>query len=150
MPKGYGIKGPAEGRGLLAWSTVQSAMLSARNYWVVTASPDGQPHAVPVWGLWHDDMFFFSTDPVSRKGRNMAAGSPVVVHLESGDEAVIIEGHARRVAQDEVLAELDRLYFGKYGFHLDAGVTYAVELVKAFAWSERDFPDSATRWMLRP
>jgi hypothetical protein len=147
MPAGYGIKGPQEGRGLLPWSHVESRMQSARNYWLVTSTADGIPHAAPVWGLWHDGAFYFSTDPKSRKGLDLSSGRPVVVHLESGDEAVILEGQPAGVRDGELLKRLDELYFKKYEFHLDVGASYRVEPLKAFAWSETDFPTSATRWI---
>src|SRR3972149_6490370 len=47
MPGSYGLKGPKEGRGLLPWSQVQASLQSARNYWVVTSSAEGIPHAAP-------------------------------------------------------------------------------------------------------
>jgi hypothetical protein len=74
----------------------------------------------------------------------------VVVHLESGEEAVILEGRPARVRDGELLKQLDGLYFKKYGFHLDTGASYQVVPVKALAWSEADFPTSATRWMFGP
>jgi hypothetical protein len=150
MPAGYGIKGPREGRGLLPWSHVETSLQSARNYWLVTSTDDGIPHAAPLWGLWHDGRFFFSTDPKSRKGLNLASGRPVVVHLESGDEAVILEGRPARVQDGELLKQLDELYLKKYGFHLDVGASYHVVPSKALAWSEADFPTSATRWRFGP
>ena len=149
MPGSYGIKGPKEGRGLLPWSHVQSSMQSAHNYWVVTSSAEGIPHAAPVWGLWHTEAFYFSTDPASRKGRNIGSDRPVVVHLESGDEVVILEGRSERVSRRDLLKQLDHLYFEKYAFHLNLGVTYEVLPFKVLAWSEADFPGSATRWEFR-
>src|SRR4051812_9693775 len=89
---GNGIDQPAEG--LLPWSFVDERRATAHNYWVVTSSAAGRPHAAPVWGLWLDGRFYFSTDPASRKGRNLAANPALVVHLESGDDAVILEGTA--------------------------------------------------------
>ena len=121
----------------------------ARNYWVAT-SRRGRVHASPVWGLWLGDEFWFSTDPQSRKGRDMARNSNVVVHLESGDEVVIIEGRVKRVAPDSIPRRLPGLYRMKYGFELDAtnpshGV-YVASPHALYAWTEKDFPKSATRW----
>jgi len=146
MPSSYGIRAPTEGAGLLDWSFVTSRMTSARNYWIASASPDGRPHVAPVWGVWHQEAFYFSTDRGSRKGRNVAAQPSVVVHLESGDEAVMIEGKAMPAEEPGLLAELDRLYFEKYAYHLDAGATYKVAPIVAFAWLEKDFVGTATRW----
>src|SRR3972149_4391760 len=76
------------------WSRAARLLESARNYWVCTTRPDGRPHAVPVWGIWLDGTFYFSTGRQSRKARNLAANPHVAVHLESGSEAVIVEGGA--------------------------------------------------------
>jgi hypothetical protein len=146
MPSAYGIQGPSDGRGLLPWDFLTSRFEQARNYWVVTASADGVPHAVPVWGLWHEDAFFFSTDPLSRKGRNIATRGWTIVHLESGDEAAIIEGRPERLAKDPRFEELDALYFRKYGYRLQQDATYRLRPTKALAWMESDFTGSATRW----
>ena len=86
----YGI---AEGdQGLMTWDWVRDQMATSRNYWIGSTRPDGKPHAAPVWGVWVDDTLYFSTGRTSRKARNLAANPAVVVHLESGDETVILEG----------------------------------------------------------
>ena len=70
MP-GYGISDSAEG--ILPWSWAAERLSQAHNYFVATARPDGRPHVMPVWGLWLDDAFYFSTGASSRKARNLAA-----------------------------------------------------------------------------
>src|SRR5437667_2341575 len=109
MPAGYGVD-PAATAGLLAWDTVRAQLASARNYWVATATPDGRPHVAPVWGLWLDEAFYFSTDPASRKGRNLTASPELVVHLESGDDVVILEGRAEPVTDQSLLARFAEAY----------------------------------------
>src|SRR5262245_2158881 len=56
MP-GYGV--PKDNKGLLPWSHLTKRMAEAQNYWICTVSPDGRPHATPVWGLWLDDRLYF-------------------------------------------------------------------------------------------
>jgi hypothetical protein len=146
MP-GYGIVGEKEGGGLLAWDFVEQRMAAARNYWVSTAGAQG-PHAAPVWGLWHSGVFYFSTGTKSRKGRNLGAAPQVSVHLESGDEVVIIEGNVEEVKDPPVLRDLDKDYKEKYGLPMQGpGQIYKLITAKAFAWCEKDFPQSATRWV---
>ena len=77
---------------MLDWSWAVERLVASRNYWIGTADEDGRPRAIPVWGLWFDDSVVFGTNPRSRKGRNLERDPRVVVHLESGDEAVILEG----------------------------------------------------------
>jgi PPOX class probable F420-dependent enzyme len=148
MPSGYGIaKGP---KGQMAWSVVERQLTKAKNYWVGTTRPDGRPHVMPVWGLWVEGVFYFSSDGTSRKARNIAANPWAVVHLESGDDAVIVEGAAQRVRDKALLARVDAAYKTKYRMGLrgipgDVGV-FMVRPKVVFAWRERDFPKSATRW----
>jgi pyridoxine/pyridoxamine 5'-phosphate oxidase len=148
MPAGYGIaKGP---KGQLAWNDIERQLVKAKNYWVGTTRPDGRPHAMPVWGLWLDGVFYFSSDGSSRKARNIAANGWAVVHLESGDEAVIVEGQAQRVNNRAMFAKVDAAYTRKYRMGLsgipgDVGV-FVVRPKVIFAWREKDFPKSATRW----
>ena len=47
MP-GYGILDANSGKGLLPWSWATERLAKARNYWVATTRPDGNPHAMPV------------------------------------------------------------------------------------------------------
>jgi hypothetical protein len=93
MPDGYGV--PENDDTVLPWSYVEEHMTSAKNYWIATASPAGKPSATPVWGAWVAGKLYFDGSPETRRGKNIAANPKVVVHLESGDEVVILEGEAR-------------------------------------------------------
>jgi general stress protein 26 len=141
FPSGYGLEQSDEG--LLPWSWAAERLASARNYWIVTAGAPG-PHAAPVWALWHDGAIVFSTDPSSRKARNLASDPRVVVHLESGDEVVIVEGQVEPyTAGREVVDAYER----KYQFRPEPGPGWlAVRPARAYAWREKDFPKSATRF----
>ncbi len=68
MP-GYGIAQKRDG--LMEWEHLSKHMASARNYWIITTRPDGRPHAAPVWGVWMDEVFYFSTGARSVKARNL-------------------------------------------------------------------------------
>jgi hypothetical protein len=152
IPAGYGIRTDSEG--LLTWEWVDDRMQKSRNYWICSTRPDGRPHAIPVWGVWFEDTLFFGTDPVSTKGKNLAADPRVVVHLESGDEVVIIESNVQEVKDKETLTAIAQAYNRKYpGFSADpdvdlGGITYAVRPQSVLAWLENDFINSATRWRI--
>ena len=62
----YGLLDEHSGTGLLPWSWAAERLAQSRNYYVATARPDGRPHAMPVWGIWLDDVFYFSTATGSR------------------------------------------------------------------------------------
>ena len=148
MDRTYGV--PAGRRGMLAWAWARRRLIAAHNYWVSTTSPGGRPHAMPIWGIWMDEAFVFSTARRSRKARNLARDSRLVVHLESGDQTVILEGRAAVVTAAPLLERYAAAYDRKYRFRFDPAdrkqVTYALRPRKALAWRERDFPTSATRW----
>lgn len=147
MPAGYGLKAVTEGR-LIDWGWVEESLESARSYWVVTASQEAVPHAVPVWGVWARGSLYFSTDLHSKKGSNIATNDRVVVHLESGDEPVILEGTARHLASVGRTDELDEAYRNKYGYPFVGNPIFRFVPEKVMAWSESDFPESATRWRI--
>jgi PPOX class probable F420-dependent enzyme len=150
MPKGYGLKGPRSGSGLMPWSQAAVRLAAARNYWIGTVRADGRPHAMPVWGVWLDEALLFSTDRASLKARNLARDSRVLVHLESGDEVVIFEGVAEELVDPARLAQFAEMYDAKYHFRPDLNnrqnVTYVVRPQAAWGWLEKDFPGGATRW----
>lgn len=150
MPN-YGITPKAEG--LLDWEWVQQRLVAAHNYWICTTRPDGRPHAAPVWGGVVDGEVYFGTDKQSVKARNLTANPAVVVHLESGDEAVIIEGRAEPATDQTKLARLAEQYAPKYDWRLEPDSEtgryegfWVVRMERVFAWLEKDFPNTATRW----
>ena len=148
MDRSYAV--PSGRRGLLAWHWARRRLVAAHNYWMSTTGPGGRPHAMPVWGLWLDEAFVFSTARRSRKARNLARDSRLVVHLESGDQTVILEGRATVATDPSLLERYVAAYERKYRYRPDPAdrkqVTYTVRPLKALAWRERDFPQSATRW----
>jgi len=152
MPKDYGIKDATEGTGLLPWSRACEQLEKSRNYWVITARPDGRPHAMPVWGLWFEDAFYFGTGANTVNGRNIAANPRIVMHLESGDDVVILEGTVEEVKDRDLLARLDKPYHVKYDFHMidengnNYMPVYTLKHHLAFAWLEKDFTGSPTRY----
>ena len=151
FPEEYGLNDPKLEITLLSWDWVETRLTEARNYWLSTTRPDGRPHASPVWGIWHAGAFYFGTGRTARKAKNLADNAGLVVHLESGDEVVILEGKAVKVTDSVLLSQLDTVYFAKYHVHLagepDTGaLIYTLHGHTAFAWLEQDFPRTATRW----
>ena len=144
---GYGITDAEEG--MLPWSWAEERLAASRNYWISTTRPDGRPHAMPVWGVWHDGSLCFGTGERSQKARNLRANPHVVAHVESGDEAVILEGVVEEVLAEDVVEPVSQEYERKYGWRVAVGDTsplYVVRARRAFAWREQDYPQSATRF----
>jgi PPOX class probable F420-dependent enzyme len=89
---------PMEGQDLRSF-------LDARRlcHWA-TVSPDGRPRVRPLWYLYADRAFWFTTRLEARRtGADVAAGSPVAVSI-AGDErpyrAVVIHGTPKVWTED--------------------------------------------------
>jgi Pyridoxamine 5'-phosphate oxidase len=143
MP-GYGISGAESGSGLLPWKWAEERLRKSHNYWISTTRPDGRPHVMLVWGLWLNDLFYFSTGRTSRKARNLATNPNCVVCSEVAEEAVIVEGVVEEVADAGVI----RKFVEDYDRKVDpkTGPIFAVRPRVAFGFWEADFTGSATRW----
>ncbi|PYR37440.1 MAG: pyridoxamine 5'-phosphate oxidase [Acidobacteria bacterium] len=149
MP-GYGL--PSGRKGLLPWSWAEQRLRRSHNYWMITAKPDGSPHAMPVWGIWVDGRFFFSTGRTSRKARNLFAHPSCVVCTERSAEAVIVEGTAAEIDDAEALKRLAPVYHRKYApWKLDPemGPVFEVRPRVIFGMREKTF-NAATRWLFEP
>lgn len=152
---GYGI--PESEEGVLPWAHVTERLRSARTYWVATAGPDGRPHSTPIWGGFVDGTLFFEGSPHTRRGRNLAANPAVVVHLESGDDVVIVEGTVQEIKGpdpslagrlvEDFAAKYEALGYRPSADQWNEGGLYAVQPQTVFAWTR--FPQDATRFRFR-
>ncbi|HWQ83530.1 MAG TPA: pyridoxamine 5'-phosphate oxidase family protein, partial [Anaerolineales bacterium] len=137
----YGIDPSNEG--LLPWSWASEQLGASRNYWIGSTRPDGRPHAAPVWGVWMDGAVYFSSARDSRKARNLAKNPQVVVHLESGDEVVILEGIVAELRDAALYAKIASAYNAKYqgifmAAEMSAGdLVYGVRPLNAYGWLEQ-------------
>jgi nitroimidazol reductase NimA-like FMN-containing flavoprotein (pyridoxamine 5'-phosphate oxidase superfamily) len=146
MP-GYGV--PRSRKGLLPWVWAERRLTRSHDYWLITVRPGGRPHAMPVWGIWVDGAFYFSTGSKSRKARNLARNRRCIVCNERADQAVIVEGVAGTVTDKRLITRLAGPYHVKYKpWKLDPamGSIYVVRPRTAFGMYEDRFADAATRW----
>jgi nitroimidazol reductase NimA-like FMN-containing flavoprotein (pyridoxamine 5'-phosphate oxidase superfamily) len=156
----YGV--PADLAGTLPWTWAQERLVTNKNYWVVTASASGRPHAMPVWGVWvpQTDRFWFSCSPNARKARNIAENPQCVVTVDDTVECVSVEGRAR-VADPAGGGAIDHAvaaYVTKYWPDRDvqremevfvrSHALFEVTPDRAFGIIEREdeFAPRATRW----
>ncbi len=149
----------------LEWQWAGDRLAATRNYWVTTVGPDGQPHSMPVWGVWDDEAlrFMFSCSPNARKARDLAANPRLTFTTDDTVECVSVQATARRLTDvTEVHAWID-LYVAKYGDEIGADDSGSAEEMAefvashacfeatpsaAFAIIERadEFAERATRW----
>jgi hypothetical protein len=99
---------------ILPWSWASERLEAASLYWVTTASASGFPHARPVWGAWRKDSFWFSSQ--NRSIRHIAQNNQASVHIAQGDFAVVVEGIAERVTDDDGIGVLVDAYAEKYSW----------------------------------
>lgn len=155
MPDGYGV--PLEVSGTLEWEPVQFRLQDSLHYWMSTTRADGRPHVVPRWGVWLDTRFWYDGSPETVHARNVRANPACTLHLESGAQAVIVEGTSRPAEPpgpelgDRIASEFRRKY-ADHGYSpdadawegADAGGLVVFTPIKALAWLA--FPTDVTRF----
>ncbi len=109
----YGVDEP--GWEPLPWSWAADRLAGNRNFWVVTVSGDGRPHALPVWGVWDDGehRFAFSCAPTPARRGTSRANPAAVVMNDDTVECVSIEGRAHLVDDRDGRRWIAR-YLAKY------------------------------------
>ncbi|HXC80051.1 MAG TPA: pyridoxamine 5'-phosphate oxidase family protein [Candidatus Acidoferrum sp.] len=152
MP-GYGTRPADEGTGLLPWSWAEERLITSRNYWLSSVWPDGRPHAMPVWGMWHEGRLWFSSSRLSRKSRNLSADPRCVITTEDAANPLVVEGIAEPITDPHELDILLALENAKYS--TDYGIEtvdpahnscFRMRPIWAFGFQAGDFTGSPTRW----
>jgi len=141
---------------VLSWPEVAARLAAARNYWLCTTTPAGAPHAAPVWGAVAGGTLYLYSERRTVKARNLAADPRVVVHLESGEDVVIVRGTAQDLGapadMPEVVAALSAKYTGQGDRQYlpdadpDFDVVYAIRPQSAMIWRLADYEASQRRW----
>jgi hypothetical protein len=88
-------------------------LTQAQNLWIATVRPDGSPHLVPVWFVWHEAFFYICIAPGSVKAKNLELNDQLVVALEDGTNPLICEGQGSAVPRpwpEDVIAAFQRKY----------------------------------------
>ena len=151
-PKSY--FSPPE-KGFLSWDTLIWRFAAEKSYWLCTAGAD--PHAMPVWGIWHDSAFKFSTSPNSRKAKNLKSNPRATVHLGDTEAVLSLECSAIELTSLADQQAFCDEYNPKYRWHFSnpddvAGGLFALTPHTAFAWASGDEPvfnDTGTRFSLK-
>jgi hypothetical protein len=142
----------------LSWPEVAARLAAARNYWLCTTTPSGAPHAAPVWGVVTSQVLYLYSERRTLKARNLAADPRVVVHLESGEDVVIVRGLATdlgtpaevpvwsRPCQRNTPARMTGQYLPDA--EPDFDVVYAISPQSALMWRLADYAASQRRWTI--
>jgi PPOX class probable F420-dependent enzyme len=139
-----------------SWPEVAARLAAARNYWLCTTMPSGAPHAAPVWGAVVGHTLYLYSERRTVKARNLAADPRVVVHLESGEDVVIVRGTAEDLGTPaelpDVVTALSAKYTGEGDQQYlpdadpDFDVVYAIRPQSAMMWRLADYQASQRRW----
>lgn len=140
----------------VSWPEVAVRLAAARTYWLCTTTPSGAPHAAPVWGVVTGQVLYLYSERRTVKARNLAADPRVVVHLESGEDVVMVRGTAEDLGAPAqvpfVVAALSAKYTGVGDRQYlpdadpDFDVVYAISPRSAMMWRLADYEASQRRW----
>jgi nitroimidazol reductase NimA-like FMN-containing flavoprotein (pyridoxamine 5'-phosphate oxidase superfamily) len=142
----------------MSWAEVAERLAAARNYWLGSTTASGAPHAAPVWGAVTGGTLYVYSERSTVKARNLAIDPRVVIHLESGEDVLIVRGVAEELGAPAdvpaVVAALaakytrpeDRQYLPDADPAFD--VVYALRPRSALAWRLDDYAASQRRWSL--
>jgi hypothetical protein len=152
---GYEVSASADG--LLPWSWARTRLEAATTWWVASVRPDGRPHVMPIWGAWAGDHAYLLGQLSARWARNLAANPACVIHVQQGEDVVIVEGDARLLTDpDPAVLERCRLGFAKYATSHANQVDPVAwvgkgfwEVVPRVAFGFSDYVTDATRWRFR-
>ena len=108
----------------MPWAWAAERLTPNKNYWVVTVSAAGKPHALPVWGVWDDDdlRFMFSCSPSARKARNIRANPLVAFTVDSTVECISVEGTAAPITDPARIDTWIDRYVAKYSSEIPEGL----------------------------
>lgn len=140
----------------LSWPEVAERLAAARNYWLCTTTPSGAPHAAPVWGVVTGGTLYLYSERRTVKARNLAADPRAVVHLESGENVVIVRGTAEDLGPPAQVPHVVSALSAKYtaagdrqylpDADPDFDVVYAIRPRSAMMWRLADYEKSQRRW----
>lgn len=140
----------------MTWNEVSGRLAAARTYWLGTTTPSGAPHAAPVWGVVTGETLYLYSERSTVKARNIAADPRVVVHLESGEDVMIVRGAAEDLGAPSLVPSVVAALAAKYtspqdqqylpGADPDFDVVYAIRPQSAMAWRLDDYAGSQRRW----
>jgi general stress protein 26 len=104
------------------------------NEWLAsfaTVDAEGKPHVVPVWFTYEKNLVHVQTDRKSAKVRNLKQNSNIAVTVYRGEEAVLIRGVGKIIADEKEFVRLTQFHIDKYNrlFNAASG-TKGVEYIK--------------------
>lgn len=101
------------------WDQVEEVLANTEIYSLTTLLPGGEPHTVPVSGLFDTDGFLFCTGPHEQKAVNIAHDPRGSVHVGSSlfheGIDIVARGRIERITDAETLSSMIESFVEKYG-----------------------------------
>jgi hypothetical protein len=151
FPPGY-LENP---KSLLPWSHVVEKLSIAINYWFCTVSPNGRPHSVPKWAVIIDNLIYYDGSPETRHAKNIAKNPYISLHLEDGNDVVIVNGKVVELKHSslDLREKIAKAYTEKYaelGYspqpsYWEEGGLYMLSIETALAWTS--FTEDPTKFV---
>ncbi|MEO8355293.1 MAG: pyridoxamine 5'-phosphate oxidase family protein [Chloroflexota bacterium] len=142
FPKGY-VDNPSS---YVDWSWVAAQLTESKNYWLCSVRPDSRPHVVPRWAVYRDGKIYYDGSPETRHNRNTESNPNISVHLESGDQVIILEGTSLPAGKPSAelanqLVEAYRKKYAEQGYspephQWDEGGLYVFTPRQCIAWTK--------------
>lgn len=156
FPKGYADK-PVS---FLTWDWVVERLTESKHYWLCSVrphtpeAPAGRPHVVPRWCVYVDGKIYYDGSLETRHAVNIRTNPHVTVNLESGQEAIILEGTTRMAGKPspELGKKLAQAYkkYKEYGYtpgphSWDKGGLFVFTPRQCMAWTT--FNENPTKFI---
>ena len=75
-----------------------------------TTRPDGRPHTAGIGALWHDGDLYITSNPDTRKSRNLAANPAATIAMRFPGIDLVFEGEAVRTTDPTTLKTIAARY----------------------------------------
>ncbi len=86
--------------------------------YIATSRPDGRPHVMPIWFIYHEGKIWFETDETTVKFKNIRHNNKVMV-VFGGKSTYIVEGSVKWCKENELGFPIRKMYWDKYGKDMD-------------------------------
>ena len=132
----------------LSEEDLEDLLRTERTMRVGTVSPEGGPHVVPLWFVWHAGAIWINNLRRSRRSRDLSAGSEVALCIDTGHDyfelrGAVLYGRPEQVPRDDPALESVRKGFGAKYFG-----GFEVPDVKSHVWL-KVVPENIVSWDFR-
>jgi uncharacterized pyridoxamine 5'-phosphate oxidase family protein len=86
--------------------------------YIATTKPNGDPHVVPLWFIWHEGKVYFETDTTTQKFKNIQKRNKIVLCF-GGKDTYLVEGSVKWYKEAELGFPIRKMFWDKYPNHME-------------------------------